>query len=81
MRKPQRAQPRCNTPPVSFCEETNGERVILMIDETFRTHSATWRTSSRQPIFLQLGAGLVVTMGSRRVLKRRFAQLRITVGV
>src|SRR5438876_10415873 len=77
-RQPRRAQPRSKTPPISFREETSGERVILMIDESFATKfGEVWRTRSRLPIFLQLGPGLAIVLGSRRVAKRRFAELRI----
>jgi hypothetical protein len=73
-----RAQPRKATPPVSFRSEETGDRTILLVDESFVTDGHT-RTSTRQPIFLQLGPGLVVVLQSRRISKRRFAQLRIEV--
>jgi hypothetical protein len=75
-RKRLRAQPRKATPPVSFRSEETGDRTIIMVDESFSTDSFT-RTSTRQPIFLRLGPGLRVVMESRRIAKRRFAQLRI----
>lgn len=75
-RKRLRAQPRKATPPVSFRSEETGDRTILLVDESFSTDSFA-RTNSRQPIFLRLGPGLRILLESRRVAKRRFAQLRI----
>lgn len=79
LRKLKRAQPRAKTPPISFRDELSGDRTILTIDESFSTNSSTWKTSTRQPIFVRLGSGLLVTMQSRRIAKRRYAQLRIAV--
>jgi hypothetical protein len=75
-RKPQRAQPRKATPPLLF-RSTEGDRVILMVDESLAPTTAWLTTQSRQPIFLKLGPGLAITVESRRIAKRRFAQLRI----
>ena len=79
-RKRLRAQPRHATPPVSFRSEETGDRTILLVDESFVTNTHTG-TNTRQPIFLKLGPGLTVLMQSRRIAKRRFAQLRIEVSV
>jgi hypothetical protein len=73
-----RAQPRKATPPVSFRSEETGDRTILLVDESFATATFT-RTNTRQPIFLRLGPGLRVVLESRRIAKRRFAQLRIEI--
>lgn len=78
IRKLRRAQPRSKTPPISFREESDGERVILLIDESFSTGDANWLTTTRQPMFLSLGPGLALTLGTRRVQKRRYARLLIT---
>jgi hypothetical protein len=73
-----RAQPRSKTPPVSFRGEASGERTVLMLDESFTTAEQV-TSSSRQPIFLKLGAGVTVTLASRKVNKRRYPQLRIQI--
>ena len=73
-----RAQSRKATPPISFRSDETGDRTILLVDESFVTTSLA-RTSTRQPIFLQLGPGLTILVQSRRIAKRRFAQLRIEV--
>jgi hypothetical protein len=77
-RKRLRAQSRAATPPVSFRSEETGDRMILLVDESFVTNAHT-RTNTRQPIFLKLGPGLAILMQSRRIAKRRFPQLRIEV--
>ncbi len=79
MKKLRKAQPRSKTPPVSFRDEDIGERVVLLVDESFATKSATWISRGRQPIFLKLGPGLEVRMRSARVNKRRYSRLQISV--
>jgi hypothetical protein len=78
VKKLKRAQPRSKTPPVSLRGETSGERVVLMLDES---HVTTERSASisRQPIFLRLGAGLSLTLSSRKMNKRRYPLLTICI--
>jgi hypothetical protein len=78
MKRLKRAQPRSKTPPVSLRGESTGERVVLMLDESHVTTERSASTS-RQPIFLRLGAGLTVKVGSRKVNKRRYPLLTICI--
>ncbi|MEY2511116.1 MAG: hypothetical protein QOE26_1879 [Verrucomicrobiota bacterium] len=49
-----------------------------MLDDTYTT-TKEMRTTTRSPLFIQLSPGVKVSLDSRRVMKRRYPLLRISV--
>jgi hypothetical protein len=78
MKKPRRAQPRKATPPIHLRDFDGNDRCILMLDDTYTT-TKEMRTTTRSPLFIQLSPGVKVSLDSRRVMKRRYPLLRISV--